>query len=78
MNATKRLEILEAFASSKAYEFNGFVQRYLEAHPEEPSVTVVVEPLIVEAPAPPVVVKTVKKKPVEAPFDESTSEQSTA
>lgn len=68
MNATKRLEILEAFASSKAYEFNGFVQRYLEAHPEEQ--IVVAEPLFIPDPVAPVIVKTTKKKPVEAPVNE--------
>lgn len=42
MKPEKRLEILEAFASSKAYEFDGFVIAYLAAHPEEP------EPIVVE------------------------------
>jgi hypothetical protein len=34
MNQTKRLEVLEAFASSKPTEFDGFARAYLEAHPE--------------------------------------------
>jgi hypothetical protein len=40
LNQTKRLEILEAFASSKPTEFDGFTALYLEQHPEQP------EPLV--------------------------------
>ena len=40
MNPEIRSIILEAFASSKAHEFDGFVHAYLEAHPEQP------EPLV--------------------------------
>jgi hypothetical protein len=34
MNPQRRLEILEAFASSKAREFDGFVIQWVEQHPE--------------------------------------------
>ena len=43
MKQTKRVAILEAFASSKPYEFDGFVAQYLQLHPEpEPVVVPVV------------------------------------
>jgi hypothetical protein len=42
MNPEKRLEILEAFASSKPTEFDGFTLEYLSRFPE------VVEPIVVE------------------------------
>lgn len=35
ISQTKRTEIMEAFVSSKAYEFNGFLLRYMQEHPEE-------------------------------------------
>ena len=34
MKQTKRNAILEAFASSKPYEFDGFVAQYLQRYPE--------------------------------------------
>lgn len=34
MNSEKRLEILEAFASSKPTEFDGFAIQWLREHPE--------------------------------------------
>lgn len=43
MNKNRRLEILEAFAQSKGYEFTGFTMRYLEQYPEQP------EPIVATA-----------------------------
>jgi hypothetical protein len=53
LNPEKRLELLEAFASSKPAEFDGFTAAWLEQHPEpaaeEPTVvTALVEPIPVE------------------------------
>jgi len=47
MNPEYKLAMLEAFAHSKEYEFHGFQQRWLEAHPE-PTEPVAVE-LVAEA-----------------------------
>jgi hypothetical protein len=63
MNQQKRLEILEAFASSKCREFDGFKNAYLEAHPEQKTElfqTDIIVP-IEEKP-----VRKTKTKPVEA------------
>lgn len=52
MKPETRLAVLEAFASSKPTEFDGFVIRYLEAHPEAPEPVeepVVVVPIVPEA-----------------------------
>lgn len=44
MNSEQRLALLEAFAKSKQYEFNGFTVKWFEEHPEpvEPTVEVTV------------------------------------
>ena len=50
LNPQTRLEILEAFASSKPTEFDGFTHAYIEAHPEQPEPIIAAEPIVYEAP----------------------------
>jgi len=40
MNKELRLNILEAFARSKAYEFDGFTTRYIEEHPQQQDIKI--------------------------------------
>ena len=44
-----KLAILEAFARSKPYEFDGFTARYLEEHPEAEKVSLSVGDYTVKA-----------------------------
>jgi branched-subunit amino acid transport protein len=54
MNPEKRLEILEAFISTKPREFDAFMQDYLEHYPE---------PVVAAIMAPTVVFDSVEEKP---------------
>jgi hypothetical protein len=73
MNTERRLALLEAFAKSKSYEFQGFRVRWLEQHPEPEEPEVVAEPVVAEEKP-----KRKRKTKVEEPVVEAETEDAGA